>query len=171
MTKLAIPAFLLMALMASTASAAHPHTDSAPPTVCDLTQLDCWGPNKKCNIKFRNETGEGSGSGGGTGLKQISEASVIKVSARKADGTKAGKNTLSIAAGSNKHLNLDKKEDFLTIKLRRMTKYTGSTRTNLTCKEIKNTLNGSGICKVFVGDNNMGRFLVVTCNGNQVVEW
>ncbi len=162
MTKLAIPAFLLMALMASTASAA---------TVCDLTQLDCWGPNKKCNIKFRNETGEGSGSGGGTGLNQISEASVIKVSARKEDDTRAGSNTLEISAGSSKHMNLDKKKNFLYIKLQRMTKYTGYTRAKLTCNEVKNTLNGSGICKAFVGDNNMGRHLVVTCNGNAVVAY
>ena len=161
MTKLAIPAFLLMALMASTASAA----------VCDLTQLDCWGPGKKCNIKFRNETGEGSGSGGGTGLKQISEASVIKVSARKADNTRAGSNTLKISAGDSKHMNLDKKKDFLKIRVTRETKFAGSTRATLSCAEVKTTLNGNGICKAFVGNNNMGKFLVVTCNGNEVVAY
>lgn len=171
MTKLAIPAFLLMALMASTASAAHPHTDSAPATVCDLTQLDCWGPNKKCNIKFRNETGEGSGSGGGTGLKQVSEVSTIKVSARKADNTRAGSNTLKISAGDSKHMNLDKKKDFLKIRVTRETKFAGSTRATLSCAEVKTTLNGNGICKAFVGNNNMGKFLVVTCNGNEVVAY
>jgi len=171
MTKLAIPAFLLMALMASTASAAHPHTDPAPPTVCDLTQLDCWGPNKKCNIKFRNETGEGSGSGGGTELNQKSEASVIKVSARKEDDTRAGSNTLEISAGSSKHMNLDKKKNFLYIKLQRLTKFSGSTRVKLTCNDVKTTLNGNGICKAFVGNNNMGKFLVVACNGNEVVAY
>lgn len=171
MTKLAIPAFLLMALMASTASAAHPHTDSAPPTVCDLTQLDCWGPNKKCNIKFRNETGEGSGSGGGTGLKQISEVSTIKVSARKEDNTRAGSNTLSILGGDNGHLNLDKKKNFLKIRVIRETKFAGYTRINLSCANVKNTLNGNGICKAFVGKNNMGKFLVVTCNDNAVIAY
>lgn len=163
MTKLAIPAFLLMALMASTASAGHD-----APTVCDLTALDCWGPDNKCNIKFKNETGEASGSGGGTGFEQVSEVSTIKVSARKADNTRAGSNTLKILAGDSKHMNLDKKEDFLKIRVTRETKFAGYTRATLSCAEVKTTLNGSGICKAFVGKNNRGKFLVVTCNGNAV---
>jgi len=96
---------------------------------------------------------------------------VIKVSARKEDDTRAGSNTLEISAGSSKHMNLDKKKNFLYIKLQRLTKFSGSTRVKLTCNDVKNTLNGSGICKVFVGDNNMGRHLAVTCDGNKVIAY
>ena len=103
-------AFLLTAWMAPAAFAQS--------AACDLTNLDCWGKGKKCNIQFDNDTGEGSGSGGGTGYKQVTKARTIRVSARKPDGGRAGKNSLSINAGQSNTLNLDKKNGFGYINIR-----------------------------------------------------
>jgi hypothetical protein len=45
---------------------------------CDITDLSCWGPGKKCNIKLRNKTGLAGGSGAGE-HSQISRAATIRV--------------------------------------------------------------------------------------------
>jgi hypothetical protein len=156
MKTLAISAFLLTGLISSAASAQ-----------CDLTGLECWGPHKKCNIKFKNETGMGSGSGGGTGHDQVSSVATIKVSARKGDNTRAGSNTLQIAAGANKTMNLDKKQGFDKIRIENVL---GGRSPKLTCDDIKKTLNGSGICKVFKALDPDGiLWLAVTCNNAEVV--
>ncbi len=139
--KLTIPTVLLMTLMSSAVYAQ-----------CDITDLSCWGSGKKCNIKFRNETGEASGSGGGSYLNQKSQVATIKVSARKADGTRAGSNTLKILAGDAKTMNLDKKKDFVRIKVQNTTNFSGATQVvNLDCQGVRQVLQGNGVCKVFWG--------------------
>ncbi len=149
---IAIVGFLLTAWMAPVAFAGK----------CDLTDLDCWGPDQKCNIKFKNETGMGSGSGGRTGYEQISSAATIKLSARKEDGTRAGRNTLQILAGADKTMNLDKKNDFNSIRIDRL-----GSQAQLFCQDIKTTLKGNGVCKVFVGQIFGKSQTVVNCdNGN-----
>ncbi len=151
-------AFLLTAMMATTAFAEP----------CDLTGLDCWGPHKKCNIKFKNLTGLDHGAGGGTGYEQVTYAATIKISARKADGSRAGKNSLSILAGADNTLNLDKKENFADIRIERKTGY-GFKTARLRCNDVKSTLNGDGLCKVFVGQATGRTFTIVTCDGGNVL--
>ncbi len=51
----------------------------------DIQSLPCWGPDKKCNIKFRNHTGRASGSGGSE-YNQKSQAKTVKAWAATADG-------------------------------------------------------------------------------------
>ncbi|MEL6377445.1 MAG: hypothetical protein AAFQ04_09635, partial [Pseudomonadota bacterium] len=41
---------------------------------CDISETKCALNGGKCNIKFRNQSGEGSGSGGPTELWQKSAA-------------------------------------------------------------------------------------------------
>ncbi len=161
--KLILPATLI-ALLSSFAAQAK----------CDLTDLPCWGPDKKCNIKFRNKTGEASGSDGGTGLKQVSFAKTIRVSARKANLKLAGKNALQILAGDAKHMNLDKKTNFQYIKIAHAIK---AVETKLPikmgCSDIRTILQGSGVCKVFYGQKDLGRIesLAYHCDGGNVSGW
>ena len=139
---------------------------------CDITDLPCWGPDKKCNIKFRNLTGEASGSGTGTWLNQKSMAATIEVSARKADRSRAGSNTLEILAGASKTLNLDKKKDFDSIRIQNTTNFSGAVlRVRRTCDAIRTTLQGSGTCKVWWGCASAGDcWTAITCSGGDVVE-
>ena len=155
----AIVAFLLMALMAPVAFAK-----------CDITGLDCKGEGKKCNIKFKNLTGEGSGAGGGTGYKQVTLAANLKVTARAGDGSMQG-NIFEITAGASKTVNLDNKK-FSQIKIHRETgrgMMTGNETTYLTCDHITSILNGNGSCKVFVGQTHGRKHTVAKCDGGNVI--
>jgi len=161
--------FLLTALMAPTVNA-----------VCDLTSvspaLTCLEKGKKCNIKFKNVTGLGSGAGGATGYNQEGYASTVKISARKEDKTRAGSNSISIAAGQDKTFNLDKKKDFEYIKVQRNTGL-GVKVAKINCEEIQTILSGKAHCKVFVGYHILGfrgsghgeQHTVVKCDGGSVV--
>jgi hypothetical protein len=73
--------------------------------VCDITNLPCWGPESKCNIKIVNNTGESSGSAGGH-FNQVSWAVTVKALALKPDGSRAGGNTLEILAGLEHSANI-----------------------------------------------------------------
>ena len=140
---------------------------------CEITDLSCWGSGKKCNIKFRNKTGLGGGSGAGE-HNQISRAATLHVSARKDDDGRAGSNTIKFDAGSSKTLNLDKKKDFLTVRI------TAGSSENVTmdCADIRDTLNGSGNCDVFAassgsasssGNVSIRYYLAYKCAGGSVV--
>ena len=139
----------LSTVLASAAiSLAAPTASSEP---CDISQTKCALNDGKCNIKFRNVTGQTSGSGNGTDLSQRSYAVTIKVKAMKDNGNTAG-NVLSIDAASNKTMNIDKKanKDFKNIKVTSVTNRTIAPVT-LDCGAVKAVLNGNGTCKIFHG--------------------
>jgi hypothetical protein len=137
---------------------------------CDITDLSCWGPGKKCNIKFRNKTGLAGGSAAGE-HNQISRAATLRVSARKSNGNKAGSNVISITAGDNKTLNLDKKKDFVEIRLRS----DSAQAVTMSCDDIRATLKGSGKCDVFAASSSrldplaFRYYLAYKCAGGDVV--
>ncbi len=139
---------------------------------CDITDLPCWGPDKKCNIKFRNETGEASGSGG-SGYNQASYVKTAVVSARKRDGSLAGSNKLEILAGANKTMNLDKKKGFSEINIRVKPKAMNIDETvGMTCGHIRETLQGSGTCKIFMVKYSVypdQYYVAYNCNGGKVM--
>lgn len=139
---------------------------------CDITDLDCWGEDKKCNIKFRNKTGEASGSGGGTPYTQFTQAASIKVMAVDEAGEKVGQ-SLKILAGATKTLNLDKKSGFDRIKIQNTTDISANYKNvaTLHCEDVRTILIGTGKCKIFAGktkdDKNKGTYY--NCDGGNVV--
>lgn len=138
----------------------------------EIQALPCWGGGKKCNIKFRNHTGEVSGSGGGE-YNQISSANTVRISARKADGKRAGSNTLSIDAGGNKTLNLDKKQDFdrIRIEMSLWLDY-GNDTVSMECADVKDVLEENATCKLFVHqeyrNSTVYDYAAYSCNGGKV---
>lgn len=133
---------------------------------CDITDLPCWGDNSKCHIKFRNKTGEGSGSGGGTKWTQVSLAATIRVTANDSRDKGIG-NKLNIPAGSSGTINLDKKGGFAHIDTRKMdgTSFTGF---RMSCATIRAVLQGSAKCKVFSTTSNAAYPVAYNCNGGDV---
>ena len=140
---------------------------------CDISETKCALNGGKCNIKFRNQSGEGSGSGGPTELWQKSAAQGIKVKALKENGKTAG-NVLSIDAGASKTMNIDKKANKSFAKIR-ITAPTMDDVEAITmrCDQVQAVLNGNGTCKVFVGQTPIGEIhgyykLGFNCDGGNV---
>ena len=146
-----------------------------PPTAfaaCDITQTKCWINDGKCNIEFKNRTGDTGGSDGGSDLSQTSSAQTITVKARKADKDKAG-NKLTITAGASNTMNIEKKakKDFADIQLLPSVK--GVNSTVMSCEHVQAVLDGNGTCKVFHGYStnsatNSDRYLGYQCDGGNV---
>jgi hypothetical protein len=143
-----VHSFIHSVLLAGLISLVVPVAVSAA-AVCDITDLPCWGKGSKCNIKFSNNTGKASGSGGGTGYRQYSAAATTKVKAVKENGNRAGKNSLEILAGATGTLNLDKKSNFNGINIVATT-IDGTPEVTLTCEQVRQVLAGSGKCKLFI---------------------
>jgi len=140
---------------------------------CDISQTKCALNGGKCNIKFKNRTGDTGGSEGGTNINQTSSAQTVAVKAMLNDGTKAG-NKLNIPAGSSKTMNIEKKakKNFDYIEVRsadiRMVK-----SSHMSCADIKAVLNGNGTCKAFHGgkSSQSGAFtfyIGYQCDGGNV---
>ena len=132
---------------------------------CDLSGLDCWGDDSKCNIHFANNTGKTTGSGS----HQISMASTVEVKAVREDGSKAG-NKLTILAGQTNTMNLDNKvaKDFDSIKMRVTTANMG--RVSLTCEKIQTLLEAGDKCKLYIRtpwseDDMFDYNLAYSCSG------
>ena len=123
---------------------------------CDISQTKCALEGSKCNIHFRNRTGDSSGSGGGTDLKQTSSAQTVKVKAVKDNGNSAG-NSLTINAGAKNTMNMEKKAKNSFTKIRisspAMTRVDGVT---MNCEAVQAVLNGTGTCKIFHGEPAYG---------------
>lgn len=141
---------------------------------CDISQTKCALNDGKCNIKFRNQTGIGSGSAGGTKLDQTSSAQIIRVKAAKENGNPAG-NVLTIEAGTSKSLNLDKKakKDFARIRISSPT-LASVEGVTISCEQVQTILDGNGTCKIFHGTPAYGaeKFdyqLGFSCDGGDVV--
>lgn len=131
----------------------------------------------KCNIHFKNKTGDTGGSDGSSNLEQTSAAQTVNVRARKdarGQSEKVG-NQLSIAAGARKTMNLDKKakKDFHDIRIYSKTNSSTVRSVVLRCEEIKAVLNGNGTCKIFHGvrvnkNPNVNFYLGYQCDGGKV---
>ena len=137
---------------------------------CDISDTKCAMEGSKCNIKFRNRTGDAGGSGKG----QTSSAQTITVKAIRDDSSKAG-NKLTIVAGASNTMNFDKKakNNFEDVVI--MSTDLGGTvdATGLTCEGVKAVLNGTGKCKVYHRADHSKtsgfRFsLAVQCDGGNI---
>ncbi|MFN3213438.1 MAG: hypothetical protein ACE37M_10055 [Henriciella sp.] len=140
---------------------------------CDISDTKCAVNGGKCNIKFKNRTGDASGSGDGSNIKQTSSAQTILVRAIRADDSKAG-NTLSITAGASNTMNIEKKAkknfEFIGISSKDLVGSVDSV--GMSCAAVKAVLNGNGTCKVFHGaKQEQGRLqlgLGYQCDGGKV---
>lgn len=126
---------------------------------CDISQTKCALNGGKCNIQFRNKTGDAGGSDGGTNLDQRSSAQTILVKAKDDDSNRIG-NKLQIVAGANKTMNIEKKtkkkRGFATIGTGSQDFGMGVTGAEMSCSDIQAVLNGNGTCKVFHGATSAG---------------
>ena len=140
---------------------------------CDISQTQCALNGKKCNIHFKNRTGDTGGSDGSSDLDQRSAAQAVEVKAIDDKGNKVG-NKLVIQVSSKKTMNITKRDengfDRIRITSQNAPKmYDGVT---MSCAHIIETLNGTGTCKIFqgtwaVGGDNHGR-LGYQCDGGDV---
>ena len=125
----------------------------APPAdaSCDIRETKCYTNNGKCNIKFRNRTGDLGGSDGDSSLDQRGSPQIIRVKAVKDNGKAAG-NIINIEAGTSKTMNIDKKwkKDFAKIRISAPTMSTVDGVT-MSCDDVLQVLNGNGTCKIFYG--------------------
>ena len=133
---------------------------------CDISDLPCWDGGK-CNIKFKNHTGRAKGSGKTLEGWQQSLAQTIYVTARKANGDKAG-NRLAIADAASKTMNLEKKKNFSKIRIRPSHSATIDS-TTLDCGTIRSILRGKAQCNIYylVG-TDYGETLAFACNKKTV---
>lgn len=121
---------------------------------CDISETKCAVNGGKCNIKFRNKTGDSGGSDGSSNLDQRSSAQTIQVKAVDNDANRVG-NKLQIVAGASKTMNIEKKagkkNGFDAIRLTSQD-YSGAVESaTMTCKDVQAVLDGNGTCKVFHG--------------------
>ena len=118
-------------------------------SACDIANLSCWDDGK-CNIQFKNHTGEANGDASGTSISQVSAAQTIKVKAEKSDGGKAG-NKLTIAVNASKTMNMENKykKKFSTIQVSSTNSITDGF--SMTCNTVRKILDGNGTCKIFHG--------------------
>ncbi len=134
---------------------------------CDITTAKCYQNGGKCNIKFRNRTGDTAGSDS-TGLDRKGSAQIIRVKAVNDDGNAAG-NILNIESGTTKTMNMDKKFKKGFAKIRLSSPTLPVNGVTMSCAHIKTVLNGNGTCKVMYGKNNGKSQLGYQCEGGLVV--
>ncbi|MEO1659934.1 MAG: hypothetical protein AAFR51_03015 [Pseudomonadota bacterium] len=141
---------------------------------CDISQTKCALNGGKCNIHFRNKTGDASGSASGTSLKQRSSAQTIVVKAKDDNLDRVG-NKLQIVAGAKKTMNVtkkaNKKNGFFEISISSQDYNLGVSGVDMSCNDIKAILNGGGSCKIFHGADGPGYLefgLGFSCNGGNV---
>ena len=141
---------------------------------CDISETKCAVEGKKCNIKFRNKTGDTGGSDGSSDVNQTSSAQTVLVKAIDDDGNRVG-NKLQIVAGASKTMNLGKKSNsksgFNAIRITSQS-FSGSVDgATISCDKVKAVLNGNGTCKVFHGafSGSISHFtLGYQCDGGKV---
>ena len=119
---------------------------------CDISQTKCALNGGKCNIKFKNRTGDSGGSEGSSNINQRSNAMTIVIKARKSNGDKAG-NKLQIPAGTSKTMNMDKKanKNFSDVRAISQDFSNPVQAVAIPCEDIQTILNGTGTCKIFHG--------------------
>ena len=161
--------FLPIAALALTSLTLAPTAFAA----CDITQTKCWVNGGKCNIQFKNKTGDSGGSDGDSNLNQTSSAQTITVKAKDSSNDKTG-NKLNIVAGASKTMNIEKKakKGFEYIQLE-SADFGPVNYSRMSCEEVQAVLNGNGTCKVFhrknSGDKTGPPFrLGVQCDGGNI---
>ncbi|MEO0608044.1 MAG: hypothetical protein AAFY82_07415 [Pseudomonadota bacterium] len=121
---------------------------------CDISETKCAVNDGKCNIKFRNKTGDAGGSDGSSGLDQRSSAQTVVVKAIDEDTDRIG-NKLQIVAGASKTMNIEKKvgkdKGFDAIRISSQDFGGAVDNATMSCEDIQAVLNGNGTCKVFHG--------------------
>lgn len=142
-------------------------------SVCDISEAKCVVNGGKCNIHFRNRTGDSGGSDGSSKLEQSSAAQAVQVKAIDKGGNRVG-NKLVLQVNEKKTMNIDKKarKDFAEIRIKSDNApglYDGS---EISCAEIIQILNGTGTCKLFQGARKAGGQIQGTigyqCDGGKV---
>lgn len=164
--------FTLSAFLVSTAISITAPLASAE--VCDISETKCAVNGGKCNIKFKNRTGDSGGSDGSSNIDQRSNAMTIVVKARKGNGDKAG-NKLQIPAGTSKTMNVDKKanKSFADIRAESQDFSNPIKSVVIPCEDVKAILNGNGTCKIFHGvkakkSGSKTRYLGYQCDSGNV---
>jgi len=142
---------------------------------CDISETKCaLRDGSKCNIKFRNRTGDSRGMDRGSILDQESWAQIVKVKALKENGQTAG-NVLTIGAGESNTMNLDKKANKSFAKLRITSPAMKTVKgVTMSCEDVQSVLDGNGTCKIFHGAHqNAGAYndyrLGYNCDGGKVM--
>jgi hypothetical protein len=146
---------LYLSLFASQAILAPAFAQSR--SVCDISTAKCVVNGTKCNIHFRNRTGDSGGSDCSSKLEQSSAAQAVQVKAIDKGGNRVG-NKLVLQANEKKTMNIGKKarKDFSEIRIKSVNApvmYAGS---EISCAEIIRTLDGTGNCKLFQGTRKSG---------------
>ena len=148
-------------------------TVPAASATCDITQTKCWTNGGKCNIQFKNKTGESGGSDGTSNLNQTSSAQTITIKAKDSNGDKTG-NKLNIYAGASSTMNIEKKykKGFDKIQIS-STDINMVNSVNMSCEEVIAVLEGNGTCKVFHGvvtnsASSIAYYLGYQCDGGNV---
>ncbi len=158
---------LCLSLIASLATFAPASAQSR--SVCDISGAKCVVNDTKCNIHFRNRTGES----GSSKLEQSSAAQAVQVKAIDKGGNRVG-NTLVLQVNEKKTMNISKKarKDFAEIRIKSDNApgmYAGS---EISCAEIIQILDGTGTCKLFQGARKSGGQVQGTigyqCDGGNV---
>lgn len=140
---------------------------------CDISDTKCALDGSKCNIHFKNRTGDSGGSDGSSNINQTSSAQTVVVKARKDNGDKAG-NKLTIVAGAKNTMNFNKKADknFEDVLISSQA-YSGAVKSvAMSCEDVKAVLNGNGTCKIFHGQKSKSAtvkfFLGYQCDSGNV---
>ena len=146
---------LCLSLIASLATFAPASAQSR--SVCDISQAKCVVNGTKCNIHFRNRTGDSGGSDGSSKLEQSSAAQAVQVKAIDKGGNRVV-NKLVLQVNEKKTMNISKKarKDFAEIRIKSDNApgmYAGS---EISCAEIIQILDGNGSCKLFQGARKSG---------------
>ncbi|MEM9179294.1 MAG: hypothetical protein AAGA89_06265 [Pseudomonadota bacterium] len=161
--------FITLSALALTSLALAPVASAT----CDITQTKCWINGGKCNIQFKNKTGDSGGSDGDSNLNQTSSAQTITVKAKDSHNDKTG-NKLNIVAGASKTMNIEKKAEKNFDYIQLESADFGEVRSSrMSCEEVQAVLNGNGTCKAFHGGiaNNAGAiafYIGYQCDGGNV---
>lgn len=143
---------------------------------CDISQTKCAVNGGKCNIHFRNRTGDTGGSDGSSNIEQTSASQTVKVKAREnhRNQSKQVGNKLTIKTGGNKTMNLDRKakKGFHDIRIYSQD-HKGTRSIVMSCDVIKAVLNGNGRCKIFHGVRynihpSVNFYLGYQCDGGKI---
>ncbi|MEO0608043.1 MAG: hypothetical protein AAFY82_07410 [Pseudomonadota bacterium] len=141
---------------------------------CDISETKCAVNDGKCNIKFRNKTGDSGGSDGSSAISQSSSAQTIVVKAIDENYNRIG-NKLQITAGASKTMNIEKKvgkeKGFDAIDIVSQDFGGGVAPVTMSCEHVQAVLNGNGTCKIFHGAlaGNVPNFaLGYQCDGGNV---
>lgn len=162
-----------LALTTALAFAAPPAFAQFRGETCDISSAKCAMNGKKCNIHFRNRTGDSGGSDGSSRLNQESAAQAVQVKAINEKGKRVG-NQLVLQVNEKKTMNISKKanKDFAAIRIRSDNApglYEGSV---ISCEEIIQILDGNGRCKLFQGKEKVYgetyRYIGYQCDGGNV---